>query len=125
MKKGLIVGVLLCLVFITYGCNRTMCITKDIRVEVISVNTNIMEGVLIGQLLGSSSGNFTNNKMVIGIKIIIDGEVFLKDLQVYFSELAYYKDSSTIPINITYDKYTNSKHIYIHSIIFNHRKVYF
>ena len=82
------------------GCQNAT-ITTDIDAEVLSINSHILNGELWGSFLSSSSGSITDDIIKIGIKLEIGEYLFLEDLQLRHAELAYYKNSSTIPLKIT------------------------
>jgi len=98
MKKQILGLVLSFLLLFLIGCQKA--ITTDIEAEVLSINSHVLNGELISNFLSSSSGSITNDTIKIGIKFKIGEYLFLEDLKLRHAELAYYKNSKTIPLNI-------------------------
>ena len=89
----------LSVMFLSVGCQKN--ITTNIEAEILSINSHILNGELWSNFLSSSSGYITNDMIKVGIKFEIGKYLFLEDLQLRHAELAYYKNSSTIPLDIT------------------------
>jgi len=98
MKRKILGFILSILLLFLVGCQETA--TNNIEAEVLSINSHILNGQLLGAFLGSSSGSFTNDVIKIGVKFEIGKYLFLEDLKLQHAELAYYKNKSTIPLCI-------------------------
>jgi len=88
---------LMCLLVLA-GCGRVKQKEYQVDAEVLSINSQILEGKLIGSLLSSPSGWIRTdiNKVAVGFKL--KNYLFLEDFELSHAQLAYYKDSSHIPI---------------------------
>lgn len=98
MKK-LIVTMILFLSLLVGGCKKSWVACK-IDAEVLTINERIMQGELIGQFMGSSSGTFKSDVIKIGVSFYIGEHLFLEDLEVQHAVLAHYKNNTTIPITV-------------------------
>ena len=105
--KYLLLLICICFIF----CESNTKKIFDVDAKVLSINTNILNGELIGSLLSSPSGNISNDNIKIGVSFSIDGEIYLEDLEVQHSELAYYKDKEYIPLTL---KFYNKEYYYIY-----------
>lgn len=78
------------------------CASKKLSVEadVLSINSQLLEGRLIGQFLGSPDGYISNDVIKVGVSFTIKDTLFLRDLKLNHAELAYYKGRKTLPLDI-------------------------
>ena len=111
---------ILCLI-IFVGCIKTSDLIEiKVEAEVLSINTNILRGKLIGMFLGSSSGSISNDINIVGVKFNIGNELFLEDLKVSHAILSYYSESKILPLKIKflcYDAVTYTMLIKVHSYV--------
>ena len=97
MKRYLII--LLCVLTLGLcGCSKNDTVRIDAKV--LSINSGILEGKMIGQFLGSSSGWIKSDVIKVGVEIRIGGSLFLEDLKLTHALLAYHQDSQTLPLDI-------------------------
>lgn len=99
MKTKLSVLVLCILAASLCGCTTKETITVD--ANVLTVNSEIIEGKLIGQFLSSSSGWIRSDVIKVGVKFEINNNLFLEDLKLSHAQLAYFKDKDTLPLEVT------------------------
>ena len=95
MKKSILLILILFVVFIS-GCSDKA--STDIEAKVLVIETKILEGNLIGSFLSGSSGSFRSDMIKVGVKFKIGDRLFLEDLELKHSELAYYSESDAIPL---------------------------
>ena len=93
---GLILSFLL--LFFIGGCQEA--ITIGTEAEILSINSHILNGELISNFLSGSSGSITNDMIKIGIKLEIGKYLFLEDLEFRHAELAYYKNSNELHLDV-------------------------
>lgn len=98
MWKVLMVVVVLAGLFVGAGCENRGSATVD--ADVLTINSEITEGKLIGHFLGSSDGWLKTDINKVGVKFIINGRLFLEDLKLSHAQLAYYKGKNTLPLKI-------------------------
>ena len=98
MSTKAILIVCVCIAALVIGCSEQRKV--NIEANVLSINCQILEGKLIGQFLGSSSGFITSDVIKVGVSFTINGQLFLRDLKLNHAQLAYYKDRSTLPLKI-------------------------
>ena len=109
MKKILFVMTLVLLLI--GGCSfeidkeraRRNSFSTFVEAEVLIIETKIIEG-FISSALSFSSGSIKNDTIKVGVSFSINDEKFLKDLRLFHSELAYYKDKKSIPLKVTFRK---------------------
>jgi len=97
MKKVLMIilcGLIICLC----SCSKNEIVIID--VNVLTVNSEILEGNLISHFLSGSSGKLRSDVIKIGVQFEINGNLFLEDLSLSHAQLAYYKDKNTLPLGI-------------------------
>lgn len=101
---------LLFIVLFTCGsCGKKQAsISKEVKV--LSINTNILKGRTIGDFLSPSNSNSIGNVVVVGIKTNFGNKMFLFDIKLTYSEIAYYENKTTLPINWTLESYFFSAH---------------
>ena len=98
MKTKLPIIILCILVISLCGCAKSEIVM--VGAEVLTINSEILEGNLISHFLSSSSGKLRSDVIKIGVKFEIDGNIFLEDLSLSHAQLAYYKDKNTLPLEV-------------------------
>lgn len=94
-----ILTIVLC-VLITSLCGCVESVAVKIDAEVLTVNSEILEGNLNSHFLSSSSGKLRSDVIKVGVQFELDDRIFLEDLSLSHAQLAYYKDKSTLPLKI-------------------------
>ena len=61
---------------------------------------------MIGSLLSSADGCLANDVIVVGIQVNFGSKMFLFDVELTHSEITYYADRTTLPMNWTLDNFT-------------------
>jgi len=101
MKKYYFFTLLLIFCSFLIGCCNDFKQT-GVPAKVLTINEHILEGQMIGMLLGSSSGSISNDVIKVGVEMQIRGKLILADLKLSHAELAYYKDVNIIPVDVRY-----------------------
>jgi len=99
MKK-LLMSLFILLMFVCTGCASKKDVFVFVEAEVLSIDSQILEGKLIGQFLGSSSGFISNDVIKVGVSFKIKDKLFLRDLELNHAELTYYKDNNILLLEI-------------------------
>lgn len=99
MKANKLNLILCILMVVLCGCESKETIMID--AEVLTVNSEILEGKLISQFLSGSSGWLKSDVIKVGVKFEMVNQIFLEDLELSHAQLAYYKDRDTLPLTIT------------------------
>ena len=98
MKKQMLMMMLVVGTLLMTGCSSRKNMT--VEAEVLSINCEILEGRLISHFLAGSSGFIRSDSIKVGVKFTIKNHLFLRDLKLNHSQLAYYRDKSTLPLGI-------------------------
>jgi hypothetical protein len=85
-------------------------VSVDRDAKVLSVNENIMRGEMIGEFLTSASGSIANDVNIIGVSYPLGNDLFLEDLEVKHSILAYYRGQNTLPIEVKFEKWHGGRY---------------
>jgi len=98
MKTLLISLCIITLCLCLCGCSKTETVAID--VNVLTVNSEILEGNLISHFLSGSSGKIRSDVIKVGVQFVINDNLFLEDLSLSHAQLAYYKNKNTLPLRI-------------------------
>ena len=116
MKKGILSVIALCTLLVSGCCLEEGPDNIIVTADVLSVNEQILEGRMIGAFLGSASGNFSNDVIKVGVSFQYNGHLRLYDLKLNHAELAYYKDRTTLDLNIRIPHTVGSgKNVYLNN----------
>ncbi len=98
MKIKLLTIILCVSVMCLCGCAKNETVTID--ANVLTINSEILEGNLISRFLSGSSGKLRSGVIKVGVQFEINGNLFLEDLSLSHAQLAYYKDKNILPLEI-------------------------
>jgi hypothetical protein len=120
---------IICLICIcSFGCNERKNVNYVTDAKVLSVNENIVRGKLIGDLLSSPDGKIRNDVIIVGISVdrppSLGGGKWLLDVKLKHAELAYYKNSTSIPIHVKGHINPEAKTVFHLSFHLNGREIY-
>ena len=98
MKRMALNFILSILMLSLFGCSQREVINID--ADVLTINSEILEGKLIGLFLSSSNGWVKSDVIKVGVKFEIGNNLFLEDLKLSHAQLAYYKSRDTLPLKV-------------------------
>ncbi len=122
--KSIIVGLLLIFISFLSGCNGPSLYQTKVPAKVLSINTQILKGEMIGHFLGSSDGYISNDAIKVGVEIHILDNIVLVDLELSHAELTYYKNVNIIPVVVDYFSNSNRIHIRLHGRTVYYERLY-
>lgn len=84
--------------------------TIDVQAKVLSVNQNILRGKMIGEFLSSASGTVANDVNIVGISFSLGNSLFLEDIEMKHSMLAFYSGKNVLPVEVNLEKWRNGSY---------------
>lgn len=113
----------LILIALLFNSCDTEYIDYKVTAEVLSINEDILDGKLIGQFLGSSSGYIRNDVIKVGVSFRIDGDLMLCDLELQHSELAYYANQTYLNLRVNVRYFNGIRDLFY--VYINNRQCYY
>lgn len=101
--KAKILTIILCTLIVSL-CSCADSKSTKVTTKVLTVNSEILEGKLIGHFLSSADGWIKSDIIKVGVSFELHGYLFLEDLKLSHAQLAYYKDKIELPLLLEVQK---------------------
>lgn len=102
MRVNFVLITSLVVVLMIVGCTKFHWFEENVTAEILSVNDSITNGELIGSFLSIPSGKFRDDINKIGVRFILHGRAFYRDLNVLHSEISALRDRSDMRLYVVY-----------------------